>query len=109
MSLLPDSRGGEEEEEEEEVKKRREKKQKTNKNEQKQEVFRAVARTPNNIYIAPIPKCSNAHYMIHTLNILRVLCCICIQSRNTGASPFSFPISVLGSFTCITQRTGPTA
>ena len=35
MSLLPDSRGGEEEE----VKKL--------KNEQKQEVFRAVARTPN--------------------------------------------------------------
>ena len=31
------------------------------------------------------------------------------RSRNTGASPFSFTISVLGSFTCITQRTGPTA
>ena len=30
-------------------------------------------------------------------------------SRNTGASPFSFTISVLGSFTCITQHTGPTA
>ena len=29
--------------------------------------------------------------------------------RNTGASPFSFTISVLGSFTCITQHTGPTA
>ena len=25
------------------------------------------------------------------------------------ASPFSFTISVLGSFTCITQHTGPTA
>ena len=37
MSLLPDSRGGEEEEEV----------QKKKKNEQKQEVFRAVARTPN--------------------------------------------------------------
>ena len=31
------------------------------------------------------------------------------ESRNTGASPFSFTISVLGSFTCITQHTGPTA
>ena len=28
---------------------------------------------------------------------------------NTGASPFSFSISVLGSFMCITQHTGPTA
>ena len=31
------------------------------------------------------------------------------ESRNTGASPFSFTISVLGSFTCITQHKGPTA
>ena len=31
------------------------------------------------------------------------------ESRNTGASPFAFTISVLGSFTCITQHTGPTA
>ena len=31
------------------------------------------------------------------------------ESRNTGASPFSFTISVLGSFTCITQHTRPTA
>ena len=31
------------------------------------------------------------------------------ESRNTGSSPFSFTISVLGSFTCITQHTGPTA
>ena len=31
------------------------------------------------------------------------------ESRNTGASPFSFTISVLGSFTYITQHTGPTA
>ena len=31
------------------------------------------------------------------------------ESRNTGASPFSFTISDLGSFTCITQHTGPTA
>ena len=31
------------------------------------------------------------------------------ESRNTGASPFSFTISVLGSFTCIAQHTGPTA
>ena len=31
------------------------------------------------------------------------------HSRNTGASPFSFTISVMGSFTCITQHTGPTA
>ena len=29
--------------------------------------------------------------------------------ENTGASPFSFTISILGYFTCITQRTGPTA
>ena len=27
------------------------------------------------------------------------------ESRHTGASPFSFTISVLGSFTCITQHT----
>ena len=33
----------------------------------------------------------------------------CCHSRNTGASPFSFTISVLGSFTCITQHTWPTA
>ena len=26
-----------------------------------------------------------------------------------GQAPFSFTISVLGSFTCITQHTGPTA
>ena len=32
-----------------------------------------------------------------------------LESRNTGASPFYFTISVLGSFTCITQHTGPTA
>ena len=31
------------------------------------------------------------------------------ESRNTGTSPFSFTRSVLGSFTCITQHTGPTA
>ena len=31
------------------------------------------------------------------------------ESRNTGASLFSFMISVLGSFTCITQHTEPTA
>ena len=31
------------------------------------------------------------------------------HSRNTRASPFSFTISVLGSFTCIAQHTGPTA
>ena len=66
------------------------------------------------IYIAQIPYiiCSNAHYTIHiyTLNIFRVLFWrICSQSRNIGASPFSFTISVLGSFTCITQHTGPTA
>ena len=30
------------------------------------------------------------------------------ESRNIGASPFSFTISVLGSFTRITQHTGPT-
>ena len=30
-------------------------------------------------------------------------------SRNTGASPFSLTINVLGSFTCITQHTGPPA
>ena len=41
MSLLPDSRGGEEEVEEDEVEVKKKKK-----TEQKQEVFRAVARTP---------------------------------------------------------------
>ena len=46
----------------------------------------------------------------YTLNILRVLFgTFSCHSRNTGASPFSFTISVLGSFTCITQHTGPTA
>ena len=30
------------------------------------------------------------------------------ESRITGASPFFFTISVLGSFTCITQHTAPT-
>ena len=34
---------------------------------------------------------------------------LCCHSRNTGASLFSFTISVLGSFTCNTQHTGPTA
>ena len=29
-------------------------------------------------------------------------------TRNTGANPFSFSISALGSFTCITQHMGPT-
>ena len=29
--------------------------------------------------------------------------------ETTGASPFSFTISVLGTFTCVTQHTGPTA
>ena len=33
----------------------------------------------------------------------------CCHSRNTGASPFPFTISVLCSFTCITQHTGSTA
>ena len=32
----------------------------------------------------------------------------CCHSRNTGASPFSVTKSVLGSFMCITQHTGPT-
>ena len=36
-------------------------------------------------------------------------CAFCCYSRNIGASPFSFTISVLGSFMCITQHTGPTA
>ena len=31
------------------------------------------------------------------------------QPENTGANPFSFTISALGSFTCVTQHTGPTA
>ena len=31
------------------------------------------------------------------------------QARNTGASPFSFTISVLGSFMCIIQHTGHTS
>ena len=35
--------------------------------------------------------------------------CSARESRNTGASTFSFTISVLGSFTCITQHMGPTA
>ena len=53
MSLLPDSRGGEEEEE---VKKKKKK------NEQKQEVFRAVARTPKyvDLYSARIHQLSGA-------------------------------------------------
>ena len=53
MSLLRDSRGGEEEEE---VKK------KTLKNEQKQEVFRAVARTPKKKHRTKtrgVPSCSS--------------------------------------------------
>ena len=41
----------------------------------------------------------------HSANDFGAFCC---HSRNTGASPFSFTISVLGSFTCITQHTGPT-
>ena len=45
------------------------------------------------IYIAQIPyiMCSNAHYTIHIY---------------TRASPFSFTISVLSSFTCITTTHG---
>ena len=35
--------------------------------------------------------------------------CLRRESRNTVARPFSFTVSVLGSFTCITQHTGPTA
>ncbi len=31
------------------------------------------------------------------------------QTRNTGANPLLFSISALGSFTCVTQHTGPTA
>ena len=54
------------------------------------------------IIIITIQKiCSFAH--IHPAGCSRR------ESRNTGASPFSFTISVLGYFACITQHTGPTA
>ena len=47
---------------------------------------------------------------IYTLNILRVLSAHFAAIPETpGQAPFSFTISVLGSFTCITQHTGPTA
>ena len=56
------------------------------------------------IIIIIIIKICNAHIShIHPAGCSRR------ESRNTGASPFSFTISVLGSFTCITQHTGPTA
>ena len=42
----------------------------------------------------------------HSAHDIGAFCC---HSINTGTSPFSFTISVLGSFTCITQHTGPTA
>ena len=32
-----------------------------------------------------------------------------MNPETPGQAPFSFTISVLGSFTCITQHTGPTA
>ena len=57
-------------------------------------------------YIAPVSAKFDGHGAWTLLPLFGTFCC---HSRNTGASPFSFRISVLGSFTCIKQYTGPTA
>ena len=55
------------------------------------------------VIIIIIQKICSAHIHVHCIHPAGC------SRRDTGASPFSFMISVLGSFMCITQHTGPTA